>query len=75
MNTTEKVNELLKELSGKEDINNTDNLQNDIGLDSLGLVTMLLMIEDTFNIQLRESDMNPFDLITVADVVALVDRY
>ena len=75
METTEQVIEILKELSGKEEIQETESLQNDVALDSLGLVTLLLQIEDTFSIQLDESDMNPYDLITVGDVVALVERY
>lgn len=75
MYTKEKVVKILMELSGKDIINDTDDLQQNIGLDSLGLVTMLLMIEDVFNIQLKESDMNPFDLNTVLDVIQLVERY
>lgn len=75
METTEKVIDILKELSGREEIKETDSLQNEVVLDSLALVTLLLEIEDTFSIQLDESDMNPYDLITVSDVVALVGRY
>ena len=75
METTEKVMEILKELSGKEEIKGTDSLQTDLALDSLSLVTLLLEVEDAFSIQLDESDMNPYDLETVDDVVALAGRY
>lgn len=75
METTEKVIDILKELSGKEEIKETDSLQTDLALDSLSLVTLLLEVEDTFSIQLDESDMNPYDLATVSDVVALAGRY
>ena len=75
METTEKVIDILKELSGKEEIKETDSLQTDLALDSLSLVTLLLEVEDTFSIQLDESDMNPYDLATVSDVVALSRRY
>ena len=75
MNVEEKVIEILKELSGEETINETDTLKEDIHLDSLGMVTLLVEIEDVFNIRLDESDMNPFDLITVQDVVSLVGKY
>ena len=34
-----------------------------------------MMIEDEFQIVLDESDMNPFDLVTVEDVVKLVTKY
>ena len=75
MQNTEKVIDILKELSGQEEIKQTDNIQTDLALDSLSLVTLLLEIEDAFLIQLDESDMNPYDLITVADVIDLVGRY
>ena len=39
------------------------------------MVTLLIMIEDTFNIILDEADMNPFDLITVEQVIKLVEKY
>jgi acyl carrier protein len=50
-------------------------LAKDIGLDSLGMVTLLVMLEDEFRIELNESDMNPFDLLTVGDVIRLVEKY
>ncbi len=75
MNTEEKVIEIFEELSGLDDIDLNDNIQVDINLDSLELVTMILQVEDIFEIQLDESDMNPFDLTTVGDVVNLVKKY
>ena len=75
MNVEEKVIEILKELSVEETIGETDTLKEDIHLDSLGMVTLLVEIEDVFDIRLEESDMNPFDLITVQDVVNLVGKY
>lgn len=71
----EKVLSILKDISGNEKIARNHHLQNDIGLDSLGLVALLVKIENEFNIQLIESDMNPFDLLTVDDVIKLVDKY
>ena len=52
-----------------------DSLENDLALDSLALVNLLLDIESEFKIELNESDLNPFDLITVGDVVELVRKY
>ena len=66
---------VLSELSGSNSICLEQELQKDLGLDSLGMVTMLIMLEDTFEIILEESDMNPFDLITVSHVVNLVKKY
>lgn len=75
METKEKVIEIIKELSGLENISLDSNLQSDIKLDSLIMVTLLLQIEDEFQIELDESDMNPFDLETVESVVELVKKY
>lgn len=71
----ENVIQVLKDISGKEHINETDSLQYELGLDSLSMVTLLIRIEEVFNIQLKESDMNPFVLTHVSSVIELVEKY
>lgn len=75
MNIEEKVKAILSELSGEDTIDNASALQNELALDSLMMVTLLMEIEDTFAIELDESDMNPFDLETVQSVIDLVIKY
>ena len=75
MNIEEKVKDILSELSGEESIANEASLQEDLALDSLAMVTLLIEIEDVFEIQLDEADMNPFDLNAVQDVIEMVSRY
>lgn len=75
MNIETKVKEILCELSGEENIENTDHLQGDLALDSLMMVTMLVEIEEAFAIELDEADMNPFDLSTVQNVIDMVAKY
>ena len=75
MNTKEKVIAVLAELSGMPTITEEDTLSESLALDSLAHALMILELEDAFGIQFKEVDMNPFDLITVADVIALVERY
>ena len=75
MEAQERVFDIIRELSGTENVELDASLQEDISLDSLGMVTLLIMIEDEFKIELDEVDMNPFDLVTVSDVVALVKKY
>ena len=70
-----KVTTILSELSGMENICLEHELQSDLGLDSLQMVTLLIMLEENFQIVLDESDMNPFDLISVWHVVNLVEKY
>ena len=74
-NVFEKTVEILKRLSGTEAISLDQHLQADLALDSLFMVTLLIEIEETFNIVLDESDMNPYDLTTVQSVVDLVNKY
>ena len=75
MKPFDKLTKILLELSGIEAIILENKLQGDLGLDSIQMVTLLIVIEETFNIVLDESDMNPFDLITVSDVLELVEKY
>lgn len=70
-----KVKEILRNLIGIDDFSEESSLIKDLGIDSLGLVTLLIEIEDSFGIELEESDMNPFDLISVSDVIDLVQKY
>lgn len=75
MKTTETVLEILKTVSDEETIQLTDSLAEDLHLDSLAMVMLLVCLEDTLQIQLKESDMNPYDLQTVEDVVKLAQKY
>lgn len=75
MNIEETVKGILTELSGEELIKNTFRLQEDLGLDSLMMVTMLVEIEDIFGIELDETDMNPFELRTLQNVIDMVSKY
>lgn len=71
----EKVSNILSELSGAEAVALKNRLRDDLTLDSLHMVMLLLELEDKFDIVLDESDMNPFNLVTVEDVVSLVRKY
>ena len=75
MRTEIKVKEIIKELSGETEINLYDRLSDDIGLDSLAMVTLLIEVEEKFNILLDETDMNPTLLSSVNDVVEMVRKY
>ena len=75
MNVFEKTIVILSKLSNTGEISSNHKLRDDLALDSLQMVTLLVMLEDTFDILLNESDMNPFDLVNVQDVVNLVKKY
>ena len=75
MNIEDKVKEILCELSSQEKIENGFSLQDDLMLDSLAMVTLIIDVEDAFDIELDESDMNPFDFDTVQNVIDMVTKY
>ena len=70
-----KVIDILQELSGINEIQENHSLQEDLGLDSLCMVTLLVELEEVYGFELDESDMNPFELFYVEDVLNLVDKY
>ncbi len=75
MREYEQTISILEKISGIKIDDPDMSLQNNLGLDSLEMVLLLVEIEDSFDIEIKESDMNPFDLKTVSDVVMLVERY
>jgi acyl carrier protein len=47
-------------------------LVEDLGIDSLGAIVIAVALEDRFRVQLNEQDAG--ELVTVADLIALVQR-
>ena len=66
---------ILEDLCTEKITDTSLDLISDLALDSLRMVMLLVMIEDVFEIELDESDMNPFKLRTVNDVINLVSKY
>ncbi len=75
MKDKEKVFSLLKDMSAADSFTETSTLKEDLGLDSLGLVILLIKLEEACDIRLRESDMDPLRLKTVGDVITLSRKY
>lgn len=69
------VIEIVEELSLMPIQDADVTLTGDLSMDSLRMVMLLVTLEDTFEIELDESDMNPFSLISVRDVIDLVMKY
>ena len=75
MNIIDQVKTIISNLSGAENVQLDDTLGDTLAMDNLSMVTLLVELEDSFQITFLESDLNPFELKTVADVVALVKKY
>ena len=67
--------EILENICIEKITDTSVKLLEDLEMDSLRMVMLLVMIEDTFEIELDESDMNPFALLTVKDTIDLVAKY
>ena len=68
----EKVNEILKEKSFCDEITSELKLREDLGLDSLNMVELMVGLEDKFNIEIEESDLDPAAHQTVSQIYVLV---
>ena len=75
MSIKKEVIKLLKDMSEIKDINEGAELKNDLFFDSMEMVMLMIELEDKFNIEIDEADMDPDSLKTVGDVVYLVERY
>lgn len=69
------VNEILKEKSFCDNITPKLKLNEDLGLDSLNIVELMVELEERFDIEIDESDLDPATLQTVEQVYALVTKY
>ena len=67
--------EILGDLCTEKITDTSAQLLSDLAMDSLKMVMLLVMIEEVFEIELDESDMNPFALLTVQHVIDLVSKY
>lgn len=69
-----KIAKILTEL-GAENIILAAELRDDLGLDSLQMVNLLIALEEVFQIELEETDIDPSSLRTVKDVISLTKKY
>jgi len=49
-----------------------DDLRNDLGLDSLGMIELLFKIEETFDLDIPNADLS--EMNTIGDVIAHVEK-
>lgn len=74
-NTKAVINSILTEKRFSDAIAADMKLSEDLGFDSLSLVELIVDLEDRFNIEIDESDLDPSQLKTVAQIYSLVDKY
>ncbi len=70
-----KVNEMLLKLSILDEIHEGQQLQDDLGLDSLSLTELMVGLEEAFAIELSMDDLDPSNFSTVDDIYKLMEKY
>jgi acyl carrier protein len=50
-------------------------LNEDLGFDSLSLVGLIVVLENTFNIIIDEYDLDPANIVTFGDLCSIVEKY
>ena len=75
MDILDKIAEVISETVGGENITADQFLKEDIGLDSLSLVSVVVGLEEKFGIEFGESDLDPGKILQVKDLINLVEKY
>jgi acyl carrier protein len=57
-----------------EAVDERQELYADLGIDSLAFAQLLVELEDTLNVHLVDEDLMTIELVTVADLIDLVER-
>lgn len=71
----ERINEILKGKCFYDEIVPEQTLKDDLGLDSLSMVELIVELEEEFDIEIDESDLDPDDLKTVNHIYEIVRKY
>lgn len=67
-----RIERCIKEISmGKIDsINNSDRIEEDLGIDSMGATDLVFSLEDEFRIEISDKEL--FEILKVNDIIDLV---
>ena len=66
----EKIKQIIEELFNIKDITTDTDIREDLGVDSIGLLQLVMAIEDELEIQVEEQDLEKIH--TVADIMEYI---
>lgn len=75
MYTEEKIENEVKRIiseqvnASENDIKRTDSLSGDLGADSLDIVEIVMTLEEKFDIEINENDLNDYSVGSAIDIV------
>ena len=75
MEISKKIVKIVQEISGAKKVSLDSLLKKDLAIDSLGMVNIILSIEEELGIELDEADLDPSLLNKVSDIIELVKKY
>ena len=75
MEIRKKIVKIVKEISEAKKVSLHSLLKKDLAIDSLGMVNIILSIEEELGIELDEADLDPSLLNKVSDIIELVKKY
>ena len=73
MKNFETIRKILAGYTAEEDITLQSKIKEDLGLDSLSLVSFLVELEEALGFELDMSDLDPEKISVVADIVKLTE--
>lgn len=73
MNIRERIKDLAKEVLGAE-LREEEDLR-ESGVDSLGLVSLIVAVEEAFGLTFCDNDLQPERLKTLSDLTELTEKY
>ena len=75
MNVKEIVYSCINKVVFVDDIEESNDLKEDLGLESLSLVSVIVEIEDSCNILFDDADLDPAGITSVYDLLKLTEKY
>ncbi|MEW6219293.1 MAG: phosphopantetheine-binding protein [Thermodesulfobacteriota bacterium] len=67
-----KIEEIITGIKGRVDFDKGERLQNDLGMDSLDMITFFFDLEKAFSIPVKEEDIGQYQLTIMTNVVNYV---
>ncbi len=68
----DKVETIIKEQYGVENVDMSTVIREDLGADSIGLIELVMALEDEFDIEIDDSQLDK--IITVGDIVENIEE-
>lgn len=75
MMTKEKILNILEQINPDADYENSDDFFEDELMDSMGIMTMITMIENTFSITIEPEDITADNFLNISCITKMLETY